>query len=184
MMSVSQPRGALILTGVLFLASACSFQHAKRPSLDVTYQGNYLLFKGKRFTGVLEERFDQVGTTRKTEYRDGLMDGLQEEFFDNGQRASRRDYSLGQRVGVHEGWFSNGHRRFHHEFRDGVNHGEAWEWYDNGALAIYASFDNGRLLGKKMWRETGQIYMNYVFPKGRAVGLPGTKLCYQVRNER
>jgi hypothetical protein len=161
---------------------ACTPQHATRPSRDVTFEGNYLLYKGERFTGILEERFDQVGTSRRSHYRAGLLDGLEEEFFDNGQRATSREYSAGLRVGVHQGWFADGHRRFYYEYQNGQNHGEAWEWYDSGALSMYGRFENGRLLGKKMWRETGQIYMNYVFSKRGTFGLPGTKLCYQVRN--
>lgn len=165
----------------LILLSACT-QHATRPSPDVTYEGNFVLYKGRRFTGVLEEHFEQVETVRKTLYRDGLQDGVEQEIFSNGQAAVRRQYSKGRKVGVHEGWFADGKRRFRHEYKDDQNDGEVWEWYNSGGLALYARFGNGRLLGKKMWRESGQIYMNYVFTKDHSVGLPGTKLCYQVRS--
>lgn len=162
---------------------ACT-RHATRPSADVTFRGNYLLYRGSKFTGILEERFEQVGTVRYTHYRDGLIDGTEEERFPNGRVASRREYSRGQKVGAHEGWYASGKRRFHHEFTRGEPDGEAWEWYESGGVSLYARFETGRLLGKKMWRENGQIYMNYVFPRAQAAaGVPGAKLCYQVRGE-
>jgi hypothetical protein len=167
-----------------FILSVSCTQHAKRPSPEVTFKNRLLLYKEEPFSGILEERFEQVATTRKTRYYEGLRQGTEEEFFDNGQIASRREYAKGKKVGSHEGWFSDGKRRFHHEFANGRSHGEVWEWYNSGALATYARFDKGRLLGKKVWRESGQIYMNYVFPENRSVGVPGTKLCYQVRDKK
>ena len=171
----------LLLTLTLFLALACT-KHAQRPSPEVTFSGNHLLFKGERFTGILEERFDSVETTRKTHYKNGLQDGVEEESIPTGQVVARREYRQGAKTGTHEGWYPDGKRRFHHEYRNGQNDGEVWEWYNSGSLAMYALFKEGRLLGKKMWRESGQIYMNYVFTADKAVGLPGTKLCFQVRN--
>lgn len=167
----------LVLVSIL----GCSEQHATRPSPDVTFHGDYLLYRGRRFTGILEEKFDQVETVRKTHYRGGLSEGIQEEFFKNGQIVARREYNRGQKVGIHRGWYPDGTRRFHYEFSDGQYDGESWEWYGSGNLAMYARFVKGHLLGKKLWRETGQIYMNYVFPENKAVGLPGSHLCYQVR---
>jgi antitoxin component YwqK of YwqJK toxin-antitoxin module len=168
---------------VLLLIMGCSPTIAKRPSPEVTYQGDRLLYKGKRFSGILEERFEAVGTVRRTAYRKGLPDGIEEELFDStGKLAARREFSRGKKVGVHEGWFHDGSRRFRHEFKDGQPDGEVWEWYNSGGLATYAKFSEGKLLGKKIWRESGQIYMNYVFTKDREVGVPGAKLCYQVRN--
>lgn len=165
----------------IFLIQADCTPFAIRPSEEVTFHGDYLLYRGKRFTGTLVEKFAHVGTTRYGHYQSGLQSGIEEEFFWNGQIASRRSYSQGKKEGIHEGWFSNGNRRFHHEFQNNHPTGEAWEWYSSGTLALFARFEAGRLVGKKMWRETGQIYMNYVFPQNRAVGVPGSKLCYQIR---
>jgi antitoxin component YwqK of YwqJK toxin-antitoxin module len=166
---------------ILILGLAACTKTAHRPSSDVTYQGNYLLYKGDRFTGILEEKFEQVETVRKSRFKDGLQDGIEEEFFKTGQLVARREYTNGVKNGIHEGWFNDGKKRFHHEFKNNQSHGEFWEWHNSGALAMYARFKDGQLLGKKMWRESGQIYMNYVFPNNQAIGIPGAKLCYQVR---
>ncbi len=168
---------------LLFLASVACTKHATRPSPEVTFKGNDLLYKGQRFTGILEEHFPQIGTVRKTEYENGLQEGLEEEFAQSGQIVARRHHHAGKKVGIHEGWFLDGKRRFHHEFKNGQMDGEVWEWYSSGAVSMFAKFENGKLLGKKMWRESGQIYMNYVFTEQGAFGVPGTSLCYQVRDK-
>lgn len=155
----------------------------RRPHRSITFQGNYLLHEGRRFNGILEERFDAAETIRKTTYRNGLADGPEEEFHVSGIPLAHREFSEGKKTGIHEGWFVNGKRRFHYEYQDGKPHGEYWEWYRSGALSLFARFEHGRLLGKKMWRESGQIYANYVFLPDRAVGVPGTQLCYQVRKD-
>lgn len=177
-------KAVLAPLALMFFLGACT-KEAVRPSPEVTYSGSYLLFKGEKFTGLLKEEFQQVGTVRKTRYSGGLPDGAEEEFYANGKMASRRLYREGIKVGVHEGWFPDGRRRFHQEFsEDGKLDGEIWEWYSSGAPALFAKYEKGRMLGKKMWREDGQIYMNYVFPAGKSAGLPGAKLCYQVRGGR
>jgi antitoxin component YwqK of YwqJK toxin-antitoxin module len=165
----------------LLLLCGCT-KVARRPSPEITYKNGLVLYKGSLFTGVLEERFENIETVRRTHYRAGAPDGEETETYKDGTVVARRHFTNGRKSGVHEGWFLDGKRRFHHEFKEGRNDGEVFEWYDSGALSMYARFKDGVLLGKKMWRETGQIYMNYVFPNGKAAGVPGTKLCYQVRN--
>ena len=166
----------------LFAFTLGCTKHALRPSNEVTFKNDRLYFKGEIFTGVLEERFPQTGTTRFTHYRKGKPHGDEDEYFEDGELASHREYANGKKVGVHEGWFPDGKRRFHQEFKKGLLDGETWEWFASGALAVYARFKDNKLLGKKMWRESGQIYMNYVFTANRSAGLPGTALCYQLRN--
>jgi hypothetical protein len=166
---------------LLFGLIGCE-KHIKRPSADITFADSALLYCGKLFSGVVETELQGVNVIRKTPYRNGLMNGMEEEFYENGQIAARREYSEDKKVGIHETWYSDGKRRAHYEYSNNQYDGEVWEWYNSGALAIYARFEKGRSLGKKFWREDGKIYMNYVFPKGRPIGLPGTHLCFQVRS--
>lgn len=168
---------ALLITG-------CSERHISRPSPDITFQGDRLIYGGKRFSGVVELRIPEVQVVRYTHYRDGQPHGREEETFADGRVVARREFSRGRKVGVHEGWYPSGHRRFHYEYTDDQYDGESWEWYDSGALSLYALFEAGRLVGKKQWRADGTIFQNYVFPQGKAVGLPGAKLCFQVRKPK
>ncbi|MBX3021371.1 MAG: hypothetical protein KF799_06795 [Bdellovibrionales bacterium] len=165
----------------LLLLTACT-QTITRPSQDISFSGDRLLYKGQAFSGVVQESFTAAEITRRTHYKNGLPNGSEEEFFRDGQLATHREYTDGIKTGVHKGWFASGQRRFHYEYIAGKFHGEVWEWYASGKLSQYMRFEEGQALGKKMWRENGQIYTNLVFPKGHLQGLPGTKLCYQTRD--
>ncbi len=169
---------------LLVLSSACADKRIHRPGKGIALVNDYLHYEGRVFSGVVVERFDAIGTVRETEYRNGKPDGVQEERFESTKRlVARREYRQGLSVGVHRGWHLDGARRFHYEFdEEGKSHGEFWEWHVNGKPSLFARFDHGRLEGKKMWRDDGKIYMNYVFSEERAYGTPGTKLCYQVRS--
>lgn len=54
------------------------------------------------------------------------------------------------------------------------------EWYDNGVLAKEIWFENGLEVAAKVYRKTGQIYINQVIKNGRSYGLPGSKACFRV----
>lgn len=168
---------------VLFLTCGCT-KKITRPSSGITFHNGDLLYQGKLFSGIVVENFEHVGTRRETEYKAGLPHGIQNEYFTHNQKlASRREYRFGRNSGTHEGWFVGGERRFHYEYNNqGESEGDFWEWYSTGHPSLFARFKSGQLLGKKMWREDGKIYMNYVFANGQAVGTPGTKLCYQERS--
>jgi antitoxin component YwqK of YwqJK toxin-antitoxin module len=167
--------------GLILAATTACQKRIQRPGPEVAMSGSYLMHRGKRFTGIVETYLEAVNVRRETPYRNGLIDGAEEEYAANGQLVARRIYSANVKTGVHETWFEDGRRSSHIEYSKGEYDGESWEWHRSGALAMYARFEKGRCLGKKRWREDGSIYMNYVFPEGRAVGLPGAKLCLQVR---
>lgn len=177
-------RPQIFILTVAFWLCSCT-QHATRPSADVTFQGRDLLYKGKKFTGTLTQAFPQVGTERRSEYRDGKKHGIEEEVTKTGSVVAKRNYQSGAKHGPQKGWFRDGKRQFHKEYFHGQLHGESWSWYNSGALASYRLYENGRLMGEKVWRKSGQIYANYVFPEGKkSAGSPGTKLCFQTRNEK
>jgi antitoxin component YwqK of YwqJK toxin-antitoxin module len=176
--------GSVLLVFVFLSAGGFTYQKTiQRPNPDIGFQGNYLLHKNKKFTGIVEMHLEGVNIIRKTPYRNGLIQGVEREYYSNGQLAAEREYHQGAKVGVHRSWFEDGKRRSHVEYANNQYHGETWEWHHSGALATYARFEKDRCLGKKMWRADGAIYMNYVFPGGRPIGLPGAKLCYQVRDQ-
>lgn len=165
----------------LFLISCTD--RIQRPNPDIQLINDYLHYKGHRFSGIVEERFDQVGTIRESRYVEGRMTGYQEEYTEKTKvLLARRLFVNGEKDGTHQGWFPTGQRRFHYEYKKGKSHGEFWEWYQDGQPSLFAKYDNDTMIGKKMWRQDGKIYMNYVFTEGKAYGVPGTKLCYQVRD--
>ncbi|MGE4130874.1 MAG: toxin-antitoxin system YwqK family antitoxin [Bdellovibrionales bacterium] len=177
-----KPVRLLLFLMATILQIGCTEKRIVRPGPEITFDRGRLLYQGDEFTGVVIENYENVGTTRETHYRKGLPDGVQVEHVIGGKMIlAKRTFKNGENEGVHEGWFADGKRRFHYEYQDGKANGEFWEWHRSGHPSLFARFEKDNLIGKKRWREDGKIYMNYVFPKGQAVGLPGTKLCFQVR---
>ncbi len=169
---------------LLFLfCIGCSKLEVTATDQNLSYEGVFLVYKKEKFTGLLVTEFEVNGVLRKTPYVNGILEGKEEEIFPNGQIASERFYKEGRRVGVHRGWFENGQIRFQYEYEDGLMHGSLWEWNPKGELYSYAKMNKGEEVGRKVWREDGQIYANYVFRNGRTIGLPGAKLCRQVKGD-
>lgn len=169
---------ALILT--LAFAGACAAE-VQSDEARLAYLGEHLVHDGRLFNGVLITRIPAADVVRRTPYRNGLIDGVEEERYANGSLAALREYRAGRKTGVHRGWFPDGRRSYRYEYSENQFHGDYWEWHASGALYTYARYDQGRPIGRKVWREDGTIYMNYVFAAGAAYGLPGAKLCRQVR---
>ena len=164
----------------LLLLCACE-KRIELTDSKVTYEGSRLIYEGKSFSGTVIQKFAALAVTRETTYSEGEIDGEERDVYDNGQTAALRHYEQGKKVGIHEGWYRDGKRRFHHEYADDRFHGEYWEWFQSGGVFTYARYEKGEAIGRKMWREDGTIYLNYVFPAGRAFCTPGAKLCRQVR---
>jgi antitoxin component YwqK of YwqJK toxin-antitoxin module len=167
------------------LATGCTARTIERPGPGISYEEVRLHYRGEIYTGIVRERFAATGTVRDTHYRNGRPDGEQREWVPaTGRQVARLEYTAGEKTGVHEGWFLDGKRRFHYEYdAGGKPHGEFWEWHQNGRPSLFARFEHGRLLGKKVWRADGQIYLNQAFAPAKAFGLPGTQLCLQLRGE-
>ncbi|MCC2680137.1 MAG: hypothetical protein K0R29_2713 [Pseudobdellovibrio sp.] len=165
---------------LLILFSSCT-KVIQRPSEDITYKGDRLLYKGQPFSGIVKEVFALAEVTRETEYKNGIKDGVQKEIYANGKTASVGTFKNENKDGTFEGWYPSGKRRFHYEYKNGQYHGESWEWYESGPVYLFAKFSEGKAIGKKVWREDGKIFLNHVFPGQNVFGLPGAKLCYQVR---
>ncbi len=182
-----RPQGAVFAARGLFVialaASAASGCAAEVQSDDpeLAYLGEHLVHRGRLFSGVLVTRIPAADVVRRTPFRNGLAEGVESERYGNGSLAALREFRAGRKTGVHRGWFPNGRRSFRYEYSENQFHGDYWEWRSSGGLYSYARYNNGQPIGRKVWREDGAIYMNYVFAEGAAYGLPGAKLCRQVR---
>jgi antitoxin component YwqK of YwqJK toxin-antitoxin module len=179
-----------IIVYKLILIAACGLMLTRtrritRPDAHISFVNGQLFYRGFVYSGIVEERYQQIGTIRETRFQNGFPNGIQIEYLESsGQKLAKREFVNGENSGIHEGWFENGGRRFHYEYANANPNGDFWEWHRSGHPSLFARFENGRLIGKKMWREDGKIYMNFVFPEGRPVGVPGVKLCYQVRESQ
>ncbi|MCE9501601.1 MAG: hypothetical protein K8R21_14045 [Leptospira sp.] len=167
----------------IFLSLNCDHRKIQDTDLKISSTNDILLYEGKKFSGIVESRMEAVNVTRHTPYSGGVLDGTEKEYYSNGLLSAERFYSNGKKVGIHRGWYADGKDRFWYEYDNGQLHGNLWEWHSSGPLITFARFDRGRLIGKKIWRIDGQIYANFVIQENRVVGLPGSKLCLQVRSD-
>ncbi|TGN03410.1 toxin-antitoxin system YwqK family antitoxin [Leptospira dzoumogneensis] len=171
------------LLAICFFLVACDPARVASTDPSITRNGRIVFYRGEKFYGLLESKSEELGVFRVTSYKNGLPDGIEKDVHSNGQVLAEREFSAGKKIGTHLGWFPDGKKRFHNEYLEGQFHGSQWEWRNSGSLYSYAKFDHGKVIGKKMWRENGQIYMNFVIYQGRAYGMTGGKLCSQVRGD-
>lgn len=108
-------------------------------------------------------------------------EGRQVERYANGKLMSERFYKNGQKVGVHRTWYANGKLRSQSEFSLQGQMTVFKDWYDNGVLSKQINFENGYEVSTKIYRKTGQIYINRIMKNGRIYGLPGGKACFRVK---
>jgi len=152
------------------------------PNFTLGYEG-VVSYKGKIFSGFQIASYPN-GLKRKIEIKNGLQDGRTFDIYPNGVLASEYFYKEGKKVGIHRGWYESGHPRFYYEYNSaGENHGDHWEWQDNGHVYRISKFENGRLIGEKIWRKDGQIYSNYIYTPEKLYGVKGSKLCLTVKGD-
>ncbi|MBL8020815.1 MAG: hypothetical protein JNM27_14185 [Leptospirales bacterium] len=137
-----------------------------------------LFYQGKPFTGQLRTTIVAVNEVELTSYKDGVEHGESTVHTLNGTLVAQREYRNGSKHGLHRVWFPNGNLRAYQRFNNGQNIGQAWLWFEDKKPAEFKMYGrSGEILAAKMWRRTGQIYLNYVFENGGSIGMPGSKVC-------
>jgi len=172
------------LLGLAVLTAACAQTiEASDPRIGIS--GGQLLLAGKPFSGVLRQAIGDGSEIRLTPYREGLEHGRL-TVRKNKQLIEERLYEQGTKHGTHQGWFANGKPRFVSTFAHGEYTGDQFTYHDNGQVFEYKKYSaDGKLLVSKIFRQTGQIYTSQAFTaEGAAYGLPGSKLCNPVSQEK
>lgn len=144
-----------------------------------------LLIEGKPFSGLLKQAIGENYEIRQTPYRDGLEHG-RFTVHKKGKLIEEREFVNGQKHGTHQGWYENGKLKFISHFKTGNYTGDQFTYHDNGQVFEYKKYNgDGKLLVSKIFRQTGQIYTSQAFTaEGAAYGLPGSKLCNPVTQEK
>ena len=150
------------------------------PSLN--FQNGSRYYKGKLFSGIIEEHFKDNTVQHRTGYENGKEEGWQQTFFTDGKVSEKRFYHRGEKDSVHSGWWPNGYKRFEYHFSNGIYNGDYKEWYESGQPLKHIHYTKGTDDWGKGWRENGKLYMNCVMKDGRRYGLNNSNLCYTVKN--
>lgn len=173
------PRILILLAAAAFL-SACRGQG---PTIDagdpgLSSQNGIILYQSKPFTGVVRTSIPALAEVEFAAFRLGIQHGLTRKETVDGKRLAEWPYAAGAKHGIHKTWDKEGRLRTHAQFQMGSNVGESWSWYPDGKPYDYRKYNQkGELLIARLWRPTGQIYLNQVFRNGQAIGMPGSKLC-------
>lgn len=104
----------------------------------------------------------------------------QATYYPDEKLASEQFFQNGQKVGVHRTWYPSGKLKSLVEYEKPGQPKVYKTWYESGQLAKVIVFENGKEVDTKIYRETGQIYLNRVVRNGRVYGLPGGKACARV----
>jgi protein SCO1 len=107
----------------------------------------------------------------------GQKHGIEVVFDADKKLLSRTTFSFDERNGTHETWYGTGVRKSFAVFEKGVQVGSEWQWHANAQPFRLAQYENGKEIKVKMWRETGEIYANYVIDGERLLGLAGGQKC-------
>lgn len=151
----------------------------------LTVQNRLLLYKNQPFTGILKSTIPATAEVEFTEYKLGFQHGITRKETLDGKLLAEWPYFAGAKHGTHKTWDKQGRLRTHARFHMGNYVGEAWSWYPDGKPYDYRKYnDKGELLIARLWRPTGQVYLNQVFRNGEAIGMPGSKLCDPTEAEK
>lgn len=117
-------------------------------------------FKGKPYSGVMEEHDASKNLIGVSEFADGKKNGVSKYYWPNGTL------------------------KFEANYKNGFYHGSVKRYFENGKLLSWFNYDNGYESGRQqMWKSDGRIKVNYEVIDGRKYGLTGVKNCVNVLEE-
>ncbi len=179
-----KPSLLLFIFAILVGTTACAKTVVmdNDPELSIGLESVYF-YKKQKFSGILKAVHPN-GTVRLTEFKEGWEDGRAIDTFPNGNLAAEYFYRQGKFRGIHKAWYETGKARFRFEYNEkGEANGEHWEWYPEGNVYRYSRYEDGNLVGTKIWRKDGKVFANYTYTKERLYGVVGAKLCFKLKGD-
>ena len=161
----------------------CNLNTYNASDKNFSVQNELMFYRSSPFSGKIRNADRSNGTTRFTQYQNGLKNGPEEVYYQSGQLAIEQFYKNGKLSGKARSWREDGSDQMYAEFKNGAYHGDYWTWHANGKPYQYVRYENGQEKGRKIWRESGQIYANYLATETENLGLSGSKLCDPVQQQ-
>ncbi len=105
-------------------------------------------------------------------YENDILDGSYKEWYSNGKIKIEANYTNGQLNGTYTKYFSNGNKRVEARYEQNVRVGVYKEYYKNGKLKVNYSFSPiGKYEGKQTrYRMNGFPLSEYTYYEGKLVG--------------
>ena len=152
-------------------------------NFNLTFEGKFLFYKKKKFSGYLEEVNSNKIKISRTGYLNGRKEGIEKIWHANNKISEIRFYKQGKKVGIHELFWDNGNKKMIANFKNGEHNGEMIQWHQNGETYKKFNYKNGFEKGnQKIWNNKGILKANYDVVNGRRYGLTGIKNCKSVNN--
>jgi antitoxin component YwqK of YwqJK toxin-antitoxin module len=85
---------------------------------DLEVIDSKVFYKGKVFSGVLYEKYDNDRLKVLENYKDGLLHGSSARWYKNGQKQMEAIFKKGKLNGYFKGWFENGDLKYDLNFID------------------------------------------------------------------
>lgn len=103
--------------------------------------------------------WDEKGVLTKVEnYLNDTLDGICVEAYPNGKVLKMETYRKGIKHGEWSGWYLNGGRKYQYYYLNGSIHGVYKYWHENFILSIDALYENGNIVSRKAWYESGRRF--------------------------
>lgn len=134
---------------------------------------------GKPFTGVGLEHYPNRQIARRVAFKNGLKEGETRSYSDMGKLMSIGRFHAGLRNGLQETWFIEGPKQQEERYVNGVLDGIQTKWHLNGHVFRQENFKDGKLLSKKIFYFTEEVFSNYVNRNGRKYGIDSGELCFE-----
>ncbi len=142
-----------------------------------------LFYQEKPFSGFVNGYYANGIKKSLQSFYAGKEEGWLVTYYPNKKIDAKRYYHKGEKDSIHQGWWQNGKLRFEYHFKDGVYEGDFKEWYQSGKRLKWISYQAGKEVWGKGWRENGKAFMSFVVRDGRLYGQINPNLCYSLKKE-
>lgn len=150
----------------------------------VDFEGYYYL-DNQLYTGVIYQDNPGLPLVVKKEFQvvKGLKNGYSREWMLDQVIRTEKQFVAGKEDGKQKGYHTNGNLSYEYTVVDGKKEGRYIENYPSGQLHIESTYEQDRIIAKKILDISGVTLTNYVIRDGRYYGFLGTSGCINVLNE-
>lgn len=134
---------------------------------------------GKPYTGVGVEYYPNRQLARRVEFKNGLKEGETRSYSDMGKLTEVGRFHKGLRNGLQEMWFIEGPKQQEERYVNGVLEGIQTKWHLSGRIFRRENFKKGKLISRKVFYPTEEVFSNYVNKDGRKYGIDSGELCFE-----
>jgi hypothetical protein len=141
-----------------------------RANLELRDSRLYRVGETIPFSGLMVDFYESGALKSRSAVTNGLLQGLSQGWHTNGQLQVTEHFQEGVSHGVRAKWYESGARKSEGLIVEGQFHGTWRRWHENGALAEQIESDHGNPHGTSLaYYPSGQIKARATFQNGKMV---------------